>query len=442
MRKRLVMAVAAAVLALVPGHVHADEWRAPEQVVASEFVNDASFTYARDGRPLVGWHHLLNFSAHNPLSVASAAVGWRGSSGWQSLRIDNGFTPALVDADTDGRLLAVGTGWEWNGYDVTEPARIDAWSGSYPAGGELRLDSAPQTIWRGGIGAQAADQNDRGDVAIAWFGRTFATPPGHTNAYVSIRRAGGGRFGPRRRLGLARPRGFSRIATDVNSRGDTVVAWRGDAYVYVRVARRGRPFAPARVVGRVSGDGTVGGVALGQGGDVSVLWSRTTGKQPLFVHAYSPDGRRFGRAQPLDLCPARGCGSPRTATGRDGELFVAWSTYDGADPVVRAAAVRSGSVDKREVARPGGLGLAGLSIHADRSGRAALAWAAPYGMPTGFSVALAQPGEAFGTPEFVPTSEFLYWAIVRLEPASGRPGVLFQPTTYAEQDGLFLTERR
>jgi hypothetical protein len=184
----------------------------------------------------------------------------------------------------------------------------------------------------------------------------------------------------------------------------------------------------------------VGGVALGERDDVSVVWTRTTGKQPLFVHAYSPDGRRFGRTQPLDLCPAVGCGDPRTATGRDGELFVAWSTYDGADPVVRAAAIRSGSVDKREVARPGG--PVGLSVRADRTGRVALAWSAPYGMPNGFSVALAQPGEAFGAPEFVPTADLLYWAIVALDPVSGQPGVLFRPTTYAEQDGLFLSERR
>ena len=408
------------------------EWSEPERVSPPSIVSDPFLGYTRDGRPVVAWHVRQPYGTHNPGSVAESGLAVRAADGWRHTRIHPALDLALVDGPSE-RFFVAGVRYAWNGYDLDEPAHFDAFDVAWDRAG---APVAPQGRDRGlprGTGV-VAEANDRGDRAAAWFGM-------RGRVYASTAPAGR-RMGRPQRIGSDLSRDFQRVAADVNARGDAAVAWRSGSRVLVRVARRGKRFGAARVAGSAAGEGRVLGVALGAAGAIDVVWARKAGPQAAIVTSHADDGRRFDRPRVVDL-DFRGTFDARSATGRDGELFLAWINRDGADPVVRVAAIRDGTVSIQELRRAPEPWPRTIRVAADRRGHAAVAWPPRY-PEREVRVFAAGPGEPFAPMPPVPVVTEVAGAVsVAIEPATGRPGLAFT-TSYATSDdtALFYTVLR
>jgi len=184
------------------------------------------------------------------------------------------------------------------------------------------------------------------------------------------------------------------------------------------------------------------GTSISRRGDLAVVWTPDArGGESLF-HSIAPRGRRFGLPFVLDLCPEN-CLDETAATGREGELFVAWQTRDQGGVIPRVTALRSGARKVQEFGREYEDAYGHMNLIADRSGRAAIFKGSPYGAePPELGLTVAEPGGLFGPFERVPPNGM---AAVATDPATGRISVLYalrSPAPDYSPQPLRVIERR
>ena len=440
MRRPTIHALLLAVVAtcaLSPAGASAD-WSAPERVSPGPLVSQPTLAFTRTGTAVSTWYMLQGEFSHNPGSEYASTLATRTAGGWRTSTFRDPFTPALVDSSPARGLLLFGTSWAWNGYDVDEPSNIDAVAGHLDGSGAPVLPADLGTVWSGGPTAAVADVNERGDGSIAWLGRHRELD----GVYVATWNAGS-RPGRARRLATIEHQEGARVAIDVNERGDTVVAWRDGPGIYTRLARRGKQFAKAAAAGSAGGDtGSVAGAALGATDKIDVVWTRTLGPQSAMVTSRSVDQRHFGRSRIVDQCTAA-CYPTLSATGRDGELFLAWTNMDGNTPVVRAATLRAGALRVQEVGRGDDMPWS-LALDADRRGRVAIAWATPYPAASSVVVIRADSGGDYLPAELVPVAGDRAGPVdVAVDPTSGQPAFVYKTLPQRYEDGaVYFSERR
>jgi hypothetical protein len=354
-----------------------------------------------------------------PGPLTSTAFSVSGPTGWSVGKFPRVFTPTAAYGISRGRALAIGLGYETSEFDGSVPRRIETWSTESAltgAGARWRRT----ILWKGPVAVTpVVATNARGDTVVMWAGRLGS----RKLAIFAARKRAGHRFSRVRRLSLDRvSAGSAYIATAINGRGDAVFAWDRGKAAYARTLSRRNRLGRTLRVGRGKWPKVVG-TSIGARGEISVVWSPDIGT-PL-LHSRAARGRRFGRPFVLDLCPEN-CLDATAATGRDGELFVAWQTRDQGGVIPRATALRPGARTLQEFGREYQDTYSPMSPIADRSGRAAILKSSHYSVvPQELRLAVAEPGGAFGPFERVPTNGDL--SVVATDPVTGRISVLYAP---------------
>jgi hypothetical protein len=175
-----------------------------------------------------------------------------------------------------------------------------------------------------------SDVNARGDAVVAWS-RAL------TGRVIVALRAARHRFGKARRIG---PKGAIWPAVAVNARGDVIVAWARRRTVEARIKRAGRPFGKTLRVGRAGRDIATINAAMGPTGEALVTYGAVDrppaeeGPYELEHGVGHYDGARF-RSSRLDRFSLRNYGGVPSALpvfDPKGRALVGWVGADDTKP--------------------------------------------------------------------------------------------------------------
>jgi hypothetical protein len=278
--------------------------------------------------------------------------------------------------------------------------------------------------------------NLRGDVAVL---------TGNANSVrtLYLRRAGSTVFRVALKIPVSRDR--ARDATvALGPKGDVLVVWEDNHVIF---ARHLGPTSHAGAVHRI-GDGVQSGLqaAIDDKGRLEVAWKTqrvTEGESDATAtirFATAAPGHGFGSQRTIESIDAgRFVGAPgvRLVAEGNGRSLVAWTGFDGAHFVVRAADFVDGHRATPEILSPTGVDAVLGDAAARADGEATVAWRsgvlgadpAPGANPTVFASHRAAGQTAFGPPEQVSTTgeNVAFAPFVAVDPVSGGSFVAYSP---------------
>jgi hypothetical protein len=278
--------------------------------------------------------------------------------------------------------------------------------------------------------------NVRGDVAVL---------TGNANSVrtLYVRRAGSTVFRVALKIPVSRDR--ARGATvALGPKGDVLVVWEDNHVIF---ARHLGPTGHAGAVHRI-GDGVQSNLqaAIDDKGRLEVAWKTqrvTEGESDATAtirFATAAPGHGFGSQRTIESVSAgRFVGSPgvRLVPEGNGRSLVAWTGFDGAHFVVRAADFVDGHRGTPQVLSPTGVDAVLGDAAVGTAGAATVAWRAgvlgadpaPGANPTVLASHRGEGQAAFGGPEQVSTTgeNVAFSPFAAVDPVSGRSFIAYSP---------------
>jgi hypothetical protein len=277
--------------------------------------------------------------------------------------------------------------------------------------------------------------NARGDVAVL---------TGNANSVrtLYLRRAGSTSFRVALKIPVSRTRARATVA--LGPKGDVLVVWEDNHVIF---ARHVGPAGHAGAVHRI-GDGVQSNLqaAIDDKSRLEVAWktqrvNEGESNAPAVVRfSTAAPGHGFGPQRTIETINAsRFVGAPgvRIVPEGNGRTLVAWTGFDGAHFVVRAADFADGHRATPQTVSPTGVDAVLGDAAARAGGQATVAWRsgvlgadpAPGANPTLFASHRGSGQTSFGTPEQISeTGENVATApSAALDPASGRSLVVYAP---------------
>jgi hypothetical protein len=282
--------------------------------------------------------------------------------------------------------------------------------------------------------------NVRGDVAVL---------TGNANSVrtLYVRRAGSTVFRVALKIPISRDR--ARGATvALGPKGDVLVVWEDNHVIF---ARHLGPTGHAGAVHRI-GDGVQSNLqaAIDDKDRLEVAWKTqrvSEGESDATAtirFATAAPSHGFGPQRTIEAVSAgRFVGAPgvRMIPEGSGRTLLAWTGFDGAHFVVRAADVVDGHRGTPQILSPTGVDAVLGDAAVGAGGAATVAWRsgvlgadpAPGTSPTVFASLRSQGATAFGTPEQVSTTgeNVAFAPFAAVDPVSGRSFVSYAPLSAA-----------
>lgn len=436
-----VIAAGAAVAAAAPAAAQSPLWPATPRTIVSVTDRDIglpTLAFTSQGHPLAtAWLSEGNFvspsTGSTRLYSANSSISPFSSRGSAVLVA----APAMYAAHQAAYLRMPGTSGTRSLAYPPKPVRLGASTASVTKGGVGTFQELT-TRAKAPYGSIAATPG--GDVAAAWIEQK-----GEDSILRLSLRKPSSSFGTPSTIvgdGVA-----SNVKLAYAANGDLVVAFqralrKGDTVtrgVYVRIKRRGKQIGPIQSLGPTRSFTAIA-VAAASDGSAVVGWGTQDGGEeanlPWVVRAalLKRTASSFSSAQQLDPGERaeRPAGDVVATIADGGAASIAWSAVAGSRSApsnpVRVASAPAGGRFATPVTLANNGAASGIATSANGTVTAVWGLIGPAGSdPTTNQIfaSIRRPGGAFGLPEAVSARGRAEFAQVAIDPASGRPAVLW-----------------